>query len=200
MTPFAALRHAPTAWNEAGRLQGRSDPPLSPEGRALARRWCLPREVAGFRWLASPLGRAVETAECLGLDAVIEPALIEMAWGEWEGRTLAGLRAADPAGMALAEARGLDLSPPGGESPRMVQARLRPLLERLAAERRPTGAVTHKGVLRALLALATGWDVREAPPIKLRPATVHLFALDPDGRPRLLQANVELDPNFRFDR
>ena len=59
------------------------------------------------------------------------------------------------------EARGLDFRPPGGESPRDVQARLRPFLESL---RDPTIAVTHKGVLRALYALATGWTMeRKAP-------------------------------------
>jgi len=192
MTPFAVLRHAPTAWNEARRLQGRSDPTLSPRGRAAAHRWVLPEEVAGFRWLVSPLRRATETAECLSLTTVVEPALIEMAWGDWEGRTLADLRAADPAGMATIEACGLDLTPPGGESPHLVQARLLPLLARLAAEGLPTGAVTHKGVLRALLALATGWDMRNDPPVKLRPATLHLFDLAADGMPRLVQANLAL--------
>jgi probable phosphoglycerate mutase len=192
MTPLAVMRHAPTAWNESGRLQGQSDPSLSQRGRAAANHWSLPDEVAGFRWLASPLRRAVETAECLSLRALPEPALIEMGWGAWEGRTLTDLRAADPVGMADMEARGLDLTPPGGESPRAVQARLRPLLVRLAAEDVPTGAVTHKGVLRALLALATGWDMAGDPPIKLRSAMLHLFELEPDGTPHLVRANIAL--------
>lgn len=192
MIVLAVLRHAPTAWNEAGRLQGRSDPGLSQRGRAAANHWQLPTEVAGFLWLTSPQHRAVETAECLLVTAVIEQALVEMAWGDWEGRTLAALRAADPAGMEDMEARGLDLTPPGGESPRMVQARLRPLLARLASEGVPTGVVTHKGVMRALLALATGWNMTDDPPVKLQPATLQLFALAADGTPRLVQANVAL--------
>jgi probable phosphoglycerate mutase len=192
MTPFAILRHAPTAWNETGRLQGRADPSLSQRGRAAANHWTLPDTVTGYRWLVSPLNRAIETAECLALKPEIEPALIEMAWGKWEGRTLADLRAADPVGMAETEALGLDLLPPEGESPRQVQARLIPLLARLAAEGRPTGAVAHKGVLRALLSLATGWDMADDPPVKLRPATLHLFALDAQGRPALVQANLPL--------
>jgi probable phosphoglycerate mutase len=94
--------------------------------------------------------------------------------------------------MGAIEARGLDLTPAGGESPRAVQARLLLLLARLAAAGRPTGAVTHKGVLRALLALATGWDMRGDPPVKLRPATLHLFELAADGTPRLVRANLAL--------
>jgi probable phosphoglycerate mutase len=194
MTLLAVLRHAPTDWNEAGLLQGRADAPLSPAGRAAALAWRLPGAVAGFRWLASPLTRATQTAACLGLQPEIEPALVEMSWGAWEGRRLAELRAADPAGMTAIEALGLDLAAPGGESPRRVQERLGPLLRRLAADGRPTGAVTHKGVLRALLALATGWDMRDPPPVKLRPATLHLFALDAAGTPRLVRANIELAP------
>jgi len=193
MTLFAAMRHAPTEWNARKLLQGRADPPLSPAGRALAGTWCLPEAVDGFVWLSSPLRRATETAACLSVVPTIEPALIEMAWGEWEGMPLGVLREADPAGMAAAEARGLDLLPPGGESPRMVQERLRPLLARLAAAGRPTAAVTHKGVLRALLALATGWDMRGRAPVKLRPATIHLFALDKTGKPRLVRANIKLE-------
>jgi len=192
MTAFAILRHAATAWNESGRLQGRTDLSLSQRGRAAANHWTLPDAVAGFRWLSSPLHRAIETAECLAIEAVVEPALIEMAWGEWEGRTLADLRTANPAAMTAAEARGLDLLPPEGESPRMVQARLVPLLVRLAAEGLPTGAVAHKGVLRALLSLATGWDMQADPPVRLKPATLHLFELAADGTPRLVQANIPL--------
>jgi broad specificity phosphatase PhoE len=192
MTPFAILRHAPTEWNEARRLQGRSDPSLSQRGRATANHWRLPDEVKGFRWIASPLRRTVETAECLLLRPRIEPALIEMGWGDWEGWTLAELRAADPTRLAEAEARGLDLTPPEGESPRAVQSRLRPLLARLAAEGRPTGAVAHKGVLRALMALATGWNMLDEAPVKLRPETLHLFELAADGTPRLVHANLPL--------
>jgi probable phosphoglycerate mutase len=54
--------------------------------------------------------------------------------------------------MTQNEAAGLDFRPPGGESPRDVQERLKPYLASLAG---PTIAVTHKGVLRALYALAT---------------------------------------------
>jgi probable phosphoglycerate mutase len=194
MTPFALMRHAPTRWNQAGLMQGHVDPPLSERGRAAANHWRLPDELVAFRWLASPLRRALETADCLTLEATVEPALIEMNWGTWEGCTLAELRAVDPAAMAANEARGLDFMPPGGESPRQVQGRLRPLLARLAAEELPTAAITHKGVLRALLALATGWDMRGAAPVKLEPATVHLFALGPQGRLHLTRANIRLAP------
>ncbi|HWK43727.1 MAG TPA: histidine phosphatase family protein [Stellaceae bacterium] len=189
--PFVVLRHGPTAWNGAGRLQGRADIPLDADGIATARRWRLPPQFVGYRWLTSPLGRAVETARLLGLDAAVEPALIETDWGHWEGRSLAALRATDPS-MAEREAAGLDLAAPGGESPRAVQARLTPLLATIATACLPTGGVTHKGVIRALLSLATGWDMTGAPPVRLDWSSAHLFALDGNGRPHLEQANIPL--------
>jgi broad specificity phosphatase PhoE len=188
MTILALLRHLPTAWNDAGRLQGRSDPPLC---LAAAPAWTLPPELAGFSWVSSPLRRAIDTARLLGVpDPVIEPRLTEMAWGQWEGRTLAELRAQLGPAMAAAEAEGLDFRPPHGETPREVRARLAPLLADIASRGMATAAVTHKGVIRAVLALATGWDMRQSPPHKLRWDAVHLFRLDPVGRPTVEQLNL----------
>ncbi|MFQ5775444.1 MAG: histidine phosphatase family protein [Kiloniellaceae bacterium] len=198
MTPLVAIRHGPTDWTASGRLQGRADRPLSPAGRAAVRAWRLPPDLAGaaWDWLSSPLARARETAALLRGSAMPparpEPALIEMDWGEWEGNRLAALRAEGGARMAAAEARGLDLRAPGGESPRAVQARLRPLLAAVAAAGRPAVAVTHKGVIRALYALATGWDMTGAPPEKLRDACAHRFLLDGAGTPRASRMNVPL--------
>jgi broad specificity phosphatase PhoE len=95
--------------------------------------------------------------------------------------------------MAAAEAAGLDLRPPGGESPREVQARVRPLLAEIAQSGRPTAAVTHKGVIRAVLALATGWDMRDKPPHRLDWSAAHLFRLDASGKPRIARLNVALE-------
>jgi probable phosphoglycerate mutase len=95
--------------------------------------------------------------------------------------------------MAEREATGLDFKPPGGESPRDVQARLQPLLAEIAAAGRPVGAVTHKGVIRAMLALATGWDMRGAAPFHLDWRAAHLFELDREGRPAPLRLNLALE-------
>jgi broad specificity phosphatase PhoE len=186
------LRHAPTAWNEAGRLQGRSDQPLSPAGQALAASWRLPAFAAGWPVLSSPLLRARQTAEAMGLLPRPEPTLIEMDWGRWEGRTLAEIAAAEGPALAANEALGLDFQPPGGESPRAVMARLAPWLRGVA--RQELVAVAHKGVLRALLALATGWDFRGQPPARPGSGQALLFALDAAGRPSLRPPPLDLAP------
>jgi broad specificity phosphatase PhoE len=192
MTSLALLRHAPTEWSAARRIQGRSDPGLSAEGRARVAAWQLDEALRRRLWYTSPLRRAVETAALLGLNASPEPRLIETHWGTWEGRIYAELRAEDPAGMARIEAQGLDLRPPGGESPRDVQARLTPFLRDVAARGEPSGAVAHRGVIRALYALATGWDMKGEPPVRLASEAVHFFAVREDGSLAVDRLNAPL--------
>jgi probable phosphoglycerate mutase len=177
------VRHGPTRWNELGLIQGRTDIPLSPAGRAAVASWRLPAPFTRTTTcLTSPLARARETAALLGFArAQPEPRLIEMAWGRFEGRTLAALRAGLGATLAAAEARGLDFTPPGGEAPRMVAARLADLVAELARRGEDSVLVTHKGVVRAALALATGWSMLGRPPVKLRPAEALLVDVAPTG-------------------
>jgi broad specificity phosphatase PhoE len=192
MTPLVLLRHGPTAWTRQHRLQGRADLPLDAAGRETVLGWRLPLELRGFRWLTSPLARCTETAALLGLEAEIEPRLVEMDWGRWEGRTITELRAEPAQETAALEARGLDLKPPGGESPRVVQRRVASLLAEIAASDKPTGCLTHKGVIRAILALATGWAMVDREPAKLDWAAAHVFELEPGGAPRVAHLNRRL--------
>jgi broad specificity phosphatase PhoE len=162
------IRHGPTAWNLAGRMQGRADPPLGGHGKTIVRGWRVPEGFAGARWISSPLRRARETARLIaGREPEIDGRLTEMDWGAFEGRTLHDLRTGLGACFEAMENRGIDFTPPGGESPRMVTARLRELLTELAADSRDAVAVTHKGVIRAALVLATGWDMLQPPPVRL---------------------------------
>jgi probable phosphoglycerate mutase len=195
MTLIVALRHAPTAWNRDKRLQGRTDVALDEEGIAIAARWRVDPEWAGYRILSSPLQRARMTASILFPDAEIgiDPRLIEMDFGTWEGQRLAELRADPTEDAAAREQRGLDFKAPGGESPREVQERIRPLLARLAELQRPTVLVTHKAVIRALYALASGWPMIGKPPTKLRPHCAQLFRLRQDGTPAVDRLNVSLE-------
>jgi probable phosphoglycerate mutase len=190
---LALIRHGPTAWNADKRIQGRTDVPLSAEGRAVVQGWRVPAEIAAYQVLVSPLTRARETAERLGLTpARVEPALAERSWGAWEGERLPELRDHYGSDMKRWEGRGLDFRPPEGESPRDLQERLAPLLARLAADGADTLAVTHRGVIRSLYALATGWDMRTDAPDKLRDGCVQLFELAPDGTPSVRALNRPL--------
>jgi broad specificity phosphatase PhoE len=186
MTPVLLVRHGPTAWNDVGRIQGRADVALSERGRAQVASWQLPAAWAEARVLSSPLCRARETALILtGRTPTIDHRLIEMDWGELQGRRLADLRTRVPQTMAANEARGLDFRPPGGESPREVCARVRSLLAELAADPRPVVAVCHKGVIRAALALATGWNMQSKPPVRLLRGVGCVLSWEREGRIQL---------------
>ena len=194
-TPLVLLRHGRTEWNLDGRIQGQTDTRLSAPGRDQVLSWRLPPELAGYRWVSSPLARSRETAALLGHEAVeLEAALMEARWGRWEGERLVDLRARHGPDMAALERRGLDFQPPEGESPRDVQARLRPWLEAVARHGQPTVAVCHRGVIRALYALATGWDMTGKPSVKIGDDSAHRFTLDRRGVPTVVEMNVGLRP------
>jgi probable phosphoglycerate mutase len=130
----------------------------------------------------------VETAALLGFpDAPREPRLMEMDWGAWQGERLQDLRESLGESFRQNEDRGLDFRPPGGESPREVMARVKSWL---AEQRAPTLAITHRGVIRAVLAAATNWDMLGKPPAKLDRAAVQLFEVDAQGKLRVKQLNM----------
>lgn len=186
------MRHGKTAWNLTRRVQGRRDVPLADEGRAELARRRLPPELTPDRWFASPLRRAVESARLLGAEALVtDSRLVEMDFGRWEGRSHAELAAEDPEGLRRAEALGLDMRPPEGETPREVQRRLIDFLAEIDAGDR-VAAVTHKGVIRAALALASGWTMTGAPPWKIDWSAAQLFRYD-SGRLELEAVNVALE-------
>ena len=191
MVKLLVIRHGKTDWNLNNKIQGRTDIALSQLGREelVGRR--VPDEFSGFDWVASPLKRTQETAELLGAsDLKLEPALIEMSWGEWEGETLKALHEKYGAEFRYNEARGLQMTPPGGESPADVVERLQPWLKSLASD---TIAVTHKGVIRAIKSLAYNWDMTDKAPVSFDWATGHLFEVSASGDIRPLRINISME-------
>lgn len=180
---LALLRHGMTDWNRAKRVQGRLDRPLSEFGRKQLELLSIPPKFKSYRWYCSPLRRATQTATLLAIDPVeIEASLIEMSWGDWEGEVLKPLRKRLGDEMRANESRGLDFRPPGGESPREVQARLQPWLQQVAASGQDTAAVVHKGIIRCLYALACDWDMCGESPVDFSWDALHQFELSPNGK------------------
>jgi probable phosphoglycerate mutase len=193
VTLLALIRHAPTAWNREGRMQGREDVPLLDESRADLARREVPSPYASFHAVSSPLKRCLNTAALLRLVVTPERRLIEMDWGDYQGKTLKELRALHGDELSANEGRGLDFRPPRGESPRDVQARVASFLSEVATAGRPTLAVTHRGVIRAVYARAIGWDMTGEAPQELDVYAVHVFRLAPDGAPSVEALNVPLE-------
>jgi broad specificity phosphatase PhoE len=195
MTPIALIRHGPTDWNADHRLQGHADRPLSDEGRAKVSEWTVPDSYKAFEWVSSPLSRARQTAELLTLDIVrLEPAIIEMDWGDWEGHTRTELDEIYGDEVSKRAALGLDLRPHNGESPRDVRERVAVWARDIAESGVPTGAVCHQGIIRAALSLASGWSMVGKPPEKMDWASVHIFNAHADGTFEIEALNVSLLP------
>ena len=187
------IRHAPTTWNEAGLIQGHTDTPLSEAGRAQLATWAPPAQLLAAEWVCSPLQRCRDTARHLaGRSVPTDYLLKEMFWGDWQGETLPGLRQRLGEEMTRREALGWDFRPPNGESPRDVAVRLKAFLSKVAEREQPTVAVTHRGVIRAAFALATGWNFLGKPPFKMKLEAVQLFWLSADGSLEVRAANVPL--------
>lgn len=162
------IRHGETDWNREGRLQGKRDIPLNDLGRrqagevALHLRGMLGGRLEAMPWLVSPMGRVRETCDIvrstLGMAAdgfTLEPRLIELGFGSWEGLTWKDVRHADPAGAARRKADKWRCVPPGGESYAMLHERVRPVITSLSDE---TVVVAHGGVARAFLVELTGME------------------------------------------
>lgn len=194
MTQLALLRHGETDWNVQGRIQGRTDTELNAPACLSLAGQRLPSEFNAWRKYSSPLRRCLQTCECLGLKEIqVQPCLIEADWGQWEGRTLDQLRAEQAQAMRENEERGFDFRPSGGESPREVLARLQPWLQELAQAGAPALAVTHRGVIRVLMAQALGWNLLGKAPVKLERHALHLLVLLPDGSVQPERFNIPLE-------
>ncbi len=93
------VRHAETEWSLTGRHTGRTDIPLTEQGRAAAA--ALAPRLRGrscAHELVSPLRRARETCELCGLGAQARPLeqLLEWDYGDYEGLTTAEIHSTRP--------------------------------------------------------------------------------------------------------
>lgn len=116
MKAVVLIRHLPTSWSEAGRLQGRRDTSILEPGEAEIESIRTNRarlsEVGPFRDVfVSTLSRSQETARAYGYErARVEPLMDELDFGPYEGRPrselerrLGSLWFEDPASMCLGE-------------------------------------------------------------------------------------------------
>ena len=199
MLKVYALRHGLTQWNLDKRIQGRTDIPLCETGRDALTSSQLAPEWQQFNWFSSPLLRCRQTCECLNFHYRLAEELIEMDWADWEGQTLAELANRYGADFRQNEARGLDMLPANGESPREVLSRVTTWIKHLsteASEDQAIAVVTHKGVIRALLAAALDWDMKSDLSIKIDYTRVQAFSWNQATEQwSLVQNNIPLSEN-----
>ena len=171
------LRHGETAWSKEGRHTGRSDIPLTVAGVRQAQA-AGPR-LAGVdvdRVLVSPLIRARQTCELAGQadGAIVEPALVEWDYGEYEGRTSAEIRAGRPDWLLWRDGC------PGGEDAAAVAARVDPVVRRCREEPASWLVVAHGHLLRVLAARWCGLGPESGALLQLGTAAICILGFEHD--------------------
>jgi len=139
------LRHAETEWSRDGRHTGRTDVPLTDEGRERAR--ALRERIAGHEFalvLSSPLSRARDTAELAGLIPEPRDDLLEFDYGDYEGIMTAQIRETRPDWYLWRDGS------PNGETPDDVGRRVDRVIDEALHADGDVALVAHGHVLRAL--------------------------------------------------
>lgn len=144
------IRHGRTEWNEKGKYQGQSDPPLNEEGRRQIKHLSFELcSLGGDIIYTSPLKRARETAsilaEKMSVKVIEDPDLMEMNLGEWEGATRDEILKRYPRLLRLWEENPWEVQIPGGENLSLVAERVYRFLDRVSEKHREGKiiAVTH---------------------------------------------------------
>jgi probable phosphoglycerate mutase len=178
-TTIVLVRHGETEWSASGRHTSTSEIALTEHGREQARAMA-PRlgEWTFASVLTSPRGRARETCELAGLGdrAETTPDLAEWDYGEYEGRTMAEIRTADP-GWTIFQG-----DPPGGETATEVGARADRLLAHVSAIGGAVALFSHGHFLRVLGARWVGLPVRDGALLALDTATMSVLGHEHDQR------------------
>jgi probable phosphoglycerate mutase len=189
---IAFLRHGPTAWNAAGRVQGHTDMALSDEGFAKMAALRLP--FVPTHIYASPMLRARQTAQALDLqNPVLDARLMEQNWGAWEGLTRQEIleRYGADAFVKAGSEQGEAFRPGGGESTGELHARVASFLADASRQDGNAVAVAHLGVLRAAYTLATDWDMATPMPADLDVSKMLVLWLDAYGAAKIEELNLE---------
>ncbi|MHB1216164.1 MAG: histidine phosphatase family protein [Thiobacillus sp.] len=181
------------------RYRGQIDDPLSEKG------WTQMRAAVGnaapwSRIVTSPLLRARAFAEMLaathGLPLTLDERLMEVGFGQWEGKSAAEIEQAAPGTLARFKADPVHARPAGAEPLADFHARVAAGLEDLLAHHAGQHVllVGHAGVIRMALAWALHIPLEHAYGIEVATASLTRLRFD-DGRASLVfHGSTRVDP------
>lgn len=171
------VRHGQTEWSLSGRHTGRTDIPLTEEGRrtALVLGERLARGpwggLAGVEVRTSPLVRASETCSLAGFGEAAKPwdALLEWDYGDYEGLTPAELQGLRPGFSVWRDGA------QGGEALSAVAARADEVVAWARSGARDVLVFAHGHFLRVLGARWLGLEPSFAAVLRLDPASLSVL-------------------------
>jgi broad specificity phosphatase PhoE len=184
------VRHGETEWSISGQHTGRTDIPLTPEGRLQA--WAIGRLLAGRRFdhvFSSPMLRARETARLAGFGERIRvhEGLIEYDYGEFEGLTTGQIRATHPGWRLFRDGC------PGGETPEQMAERVDAVIEELRELGGNSLLFGHGHCFRSLAVRFLDLPIRYASNLLLDAGTISITSDAHDG-PALVLWNRRVQP------
>jgi broad specificity phosphatase PhoE len=183
------VRHGETEWTRTRQHTGKTDIPLTDEGRRQAE--LVGEALRGRSFglvLTSPLKRAAETCRIAGLGDVAQPReeLAEWDYGEYDGRTTAEIRAERPGWFLWRDGT------PGGESPADVGRRADRVVAELRAAETDAAVFGHGHQLRVLAARWLGLEPSEGRLLALSTGTISILGYERET-PVLLRWNEPLE-------
>jgi probable phosphoglycerate mutase len=195
------IRHGEVDANVEFRFLGRRDDPLNETGLAQAERigeLCTSLPIDAV--YSSPKQRARTTAEAIAAAAgsvlKLDPRLVELDFGDWEGLTRRQIIDGDPGRREFIVRWDRDpaLAAPGGESLAAVQERVVGFADDMVQSHAGAtlAVVSHMGPIKALLCAALDVPLTGARRLFLDPATVSV--IDWSTRPvvRLVNSHAHL--------
>lgn len=197
MTTLLLVRHGESTLSAADRFAGSTDAPLSDEGRRQATRLGDRLAHAPIRAIyASPLGRTMDTARCIGdrhgLVPSPESALREIDHGRWETLSHAEAEHAFPDDYAAWKKDPFLFGPALGETGLDVVARALPVVRDIARRHDDECVVivSHKATLRLVVVSLLGLDPRGyREHLDLLPASLSAVELTRDAQAKLVLYN-----------
>ena len=172
-------RHGETEWSRDGRHTGRTDIPLTGNGRRQAQ--LLGEALAEWsfrRVLSSPLERALETCRLAGAGDSVETTddLLEWDYGEYEGITTPEIRDRRPDWYLWRDGC------PGGEQPEDVGRRADRVIAEVAATEGDVALFAHGHVLRVIAARWLGLGPEAGALLALSTATISVLGYERETR------------------
>ncbi|MFT6811846.1 MAG: broad specificity phosphatase PhoE [Ilumatobacter sp.] len=171
------IRHGETEWSASGQHTGRTDLPLTEQGREEAR--SIAAAVADIDFtsaFSSPLQRAWETAGLVGLTPTSDDSLLEWDYGDYEGITTAETRETIP-GWSVWTHEILN-----GESIDEVGQRADAAIDRYTKLSGPIAVVAHGHFLRIFAARWLSLPAQEGRRFVLNTSTLSLLGWERENR------------------
>lgn len=175
-------RHGETEWSLSGRHTGKTDIPLTPNGRRQAA--LLRKGLQGIHFekiFTSPRKRALET--CEGMGAIVDLRLAEWDYGDYEGQTRQQI---GPRWDLFTQGA------PGGESPQQVVKRVDDFLKMIAQYKGKVAIFSHGHFLKVLMARFLKQPPKMAKLFSLAVASVSILGYD-RGEPIIFLWNSPSD-------